>query len=405
MLLVLSLASAAAKAESAGCAAVNAHWDNRAVSTSWVAEFTSYSAADFLASDTIVFSIFGTAAASGDFEFGIGWDLAAEQEYAYHWSFNQSWVTGGPATQITGAQILANGPLQISAQLTLVPNTLFVDITCTSAAPANNAPTDISLSANTLNQSAAANTVVGTLSSTDADGGDSHTYTLVAGAGSTDNALFNISGNQLRATNPAAIAAGNRSVRVRTTDSGSGNLTFEKVFTIVVTDNVAPTVTIVVADTALRIGETSLVTFTFSEAVTGFTNADLTIANGTLSPVSSSDGGITWTATLTPGSNITDATNVITLNNAGVSDLAGNAGTGTTNSNNYAIDTQRPTASIVVADTALAIGETSLVTITFNEAVTGFTLADLTVANGALSGLSSSDGGITWTATLTPGSN
>ncbi|OLF56733.1 DUF4347 domain-containing protein, partial [Pseudomonas chlororaphis] len=58
-----------------------------------------------------------------------------------------------------------------------------------------------------------------------------------------------------------------------------------------------PTATIVVADNALRIGETSLVTITFSEAVTGFTNADLTIANGTLTAVSSSDGGITWTAT------------------------------------------------------------------------------------------------------------
>jgi hypothetical protein len=37
----------------------------------------------------------------------------------------------------------------------------------------------------------------------------------------------------------------------------------------------------VVADPALKIGETSLVTITFSEAVTGFSNADLTIANGT----------------------------------------------------------------------------------------------------------------------------
>ncbi|EGH26820.1 hypothetical protein PSYMO_37247, partial [Pseudomonas amygdali pv. mori str. 301020] len=38
-------------------------------------------------------------------------------------------------------------------------------------------------------------------------------------------------------------------------------------------------------------GETSLVTITFSEAVSGFTNADLSVANGTLSAVSSSDGG------------------------------------------------------------------------------------------------------------------
>ena len=167
-------------------------------------------------------------------------------------------------------------------------------------------------------------------------------------------------------------------------------------------DTQRPTATIVVADNALKIGETSLVTFTFSEAVTGFTNADLTIANGTLTAVSSSDGGVTWTATFTPTASITDTTNLITLANTGVSDAAGNAGTGTTDSNNYAVDTVRPTATIVVADNALSIGETSLVTITFSEAVTGFTTADLTVANGSVTGLSSADGGVTWTATLTP---
>ncbi|WP_123357210.1 Ig-like domain-containing protein [Pseudomonas frederiksbergensis] len=167
-------------------------------------------------------------------------------------------------------------------------------------------------------------------------------------------------------------------------------------------DTVRPTATLVVTDTALKIGETSLVTITFSEAVSGFTNADLTIANGTLTSVSSSDGGITWTATFTPNASINDTTNLITLNNTGVSDLAGNAGSGTTDSNNYAIDTLRPTATIVVADTALRIGETSLVTITFSEAVSGFTNADLTITNGTLTSVSSSDGGITWTATFTP---
>ncbi|AZD05626.1 Fibronectin type III domain protein [Pseudomonas chlororaphis] len=167
-------------------------------------------------------------------------------------------------------------------------------------------------------------------------------------------------------------------------------------------DTVLPTATIVVADNALRIGETSLVTITFSEAVSGFTNADLTVANGTLSAVSSSDGGITWTATFTPTSSITDTSNLITLDNSGVTNASGNAGSGTTDSNNYAIDTVRPTATIVVADSALRIGETSLVTITFSEAVTGFTNADLTIANGTLTAVSSSDGGITWTATFTP---
>ncbi|MDT8318279.1 MAG: Ig-like domain-containing protein, partial [bacterium] len=167
-------------------------------------------------------------------------------------------------------------------------------------------------------------------------------------------------------------------------------------------DIVAPTATIVVDDTALKIGDTANVTITFNEAVSGLTNGDLSIANGTLSAVSSADGGITWTATLTPDAPVEDATNIITLADASIADLAGNTNTGTTDSNNYAIDTLRPTATIVVADNALAAGETSLVTITFSEAVTSFDNTDLSVANGTLSAVSSADGGITWTATLTP---
>ncbi|WP_405171166.1 Ig-like domain-containing protein [Paenibacillus sp. FSL H8-0280] len=170
-------------------------------------------------------------------------------------------------------------------------------------------------------------------------------------------------------------------------------------------DTVRPTAMIVVADAALTVGKTSEVTFTFSEAVTGFTSDDLTVANGTLGAVSSSDGGITWTAILTPTVGITNGTNNITLNNTGINDVAGNAGTGTTDSNNYAVYTVQPTATIVVADTTLTSGKTSVVTITFSEAVSGFDNADLTVANGTLSAVQSSDGGVTWTATLTPQAN
>ncbi|MDD5579879.1 MAG: Ig-like domain-containing protein [Methylobacter sp.] len=145
-----------------------------------------------------------------------------------------------------------------------------------------------------------------------------------------------------------------------------------------------------------------MVTFTFSEAVTGFSNADLTIPNGTLSAVASGDGGVTWTATLTPTSSVTDANNMISIDRTGVADASSNPGVGTTNSNNYAVSTVRPTASIVVSDNSLIVGETSLVTITFSEAVTGFTNADLTIANGTLTGVTSGDGGITYTATFTP---
>ncbi|WP_223569451.1 Ig-like domain-containing protein [Pseudomonas sp. BF-R-26] len=226
----------------------------------------------------------------------------------------------------------------------------------------------------------------GTLTSvSSSDGGITWTATFTPTASITDTT------NLITLANTGVQAAATGNVGSGTTDSNNYAI-----------DTVRPTATIVVADTALRIGETSLVTITFSEAVSGFTNADLTIANGTLTSVSSSDGGITWTATFTPSASINDTTNLITLDNTGVADLAGNAGSGTTDSNNYAIDTLRPTATIVLADTALTAGETSLVTITFSEAVSGFTNADLSVSNGTLTAVSSSDGGITWTATFTP---
>ena len=77
-------------------------------------------------------------------------------------------------------------------------------------------------------------------------------------------------------------------------------------------------------DALLTAGETAPVTITFSEAVTGFTNGDLVVANGSLTAVGSADGGITYTAAFTPTASIADGTNLITLLNTGIADLAGN---------------------------------------------------------------------------------
>jgi len=226
----------------------------------------------------------------------------------------------------------------------------------------------------------------GTLSAvSSADGGITWTATFTPTAGVAD-------ATNVIALNMAGVSA------VATTVTGLGTQNSNN-YAI---DTARPTATLVMADSTLAIGETSGLTVTFSEPVTGFTNADLSLANGTLSAVSSSDGGTTWTATFTPTASLTDASNVITLDNTGVVDAAGNVGSGTTDSNNYAVDTVRPTAVVVVSDSSLLAGETSLVTITFSEVVTGFTNADLTIANGTLSAVSSGDGGITWTATFTP---
>jgi len=137
----------------------------------------------------------------------------------------------------------------------------------------------------------------------------------------------------------------------------AGNLqaedSFEDAFTI---DTKAPTAAITLSDSALKIGETSTVTITFSEAVTA------------LSTMTSSDNGVTWTGVFTPTGDIEDTSNVISLA-ATYTDVAGNAGAVATSAN-YTVDTKAPTAAITLSDSALKIGETSTVTITFSEAVT-----------------------------------
>lgn len=94
----------------------------------------------------------------------------------------------------------------------------------------NAAPTDISLSGTTVYTTGGLNAVVGTLSATDADHGETYTYTLVAGTGDTDNASFNISGATLRCDDPSALGVSARSVRIRVTDSANNSR--EESFTI-----------------------------------------------------------------------------------------------------------------------------------------------------------------------------
>lgn len=59
----------------------------------------------------------------------------------------------------------------------------------------NNPPTDITLTSLEVNEGLPAGSLVGTLSATDPDSSDSHTFTLVSGYG--DNHLFQIEGNAL----------------------------------------------------------------------------------------------------------------------------------------------------------------------------------------------------------------
>jgi VCBS repeat-containing protein len=105
----------------------------------------------------------------------------------------------------------------------------------------NEAPTDISLSNDSVAENQAAGTAVGSLSTTDPDAGNTHTYALVAGAGDADNASFQVAGSSLQtAASFNFEAKSSYTVRVRSTDAGGLNT--EKAFTISVTNvNEAPT--------------------------------------------------------------------------------------------------------------------------------------------------------------------
>ena len=102
----------------------------------------------------------------------------------------------------------------------------------------NRVPTNITLSGTSIAENQSAGTIVGTLNTTDPDVGDTFAYTLVPGIGSADNASFEIVGNQLKtAVRFDYEARTNYSIRVRATDAGG--LSYEKQFTITVTDDTA----------------------------------------------------------------------------------------------------------------------------------------------------------------------
>jgi hypothetical protein len=106
----------------------------------------------------------------------------------------------------------------------------------------NEAPTNITLSSSSIAENQPSGTEIGTFTTTDEDGGPTYTYRLVGDKDRiTDNASFTIVGNMLKARGVFNYE-GKRSytIRVQTSDGRGG--TYQKQFTIRVTDvNEAPT--------------------------------------------------------------------------------------------------------------------------------------------------------------------
>ena len=151
-----------------------------------------------------------------------------------------------------------------------------------------------------------------------------------------------------------------------------------------VVDNNAPTVTI--SSTASgTVAAPFTIRIEFSEAVTGFEEAELVVAGATVSGFGTSDNRV-FTATLTP----TGAGAITADIAAGVAeDLVGFVNSVATQFS-IAADIVAPTLSIT-GPTGPQTGDFTL-TITADEPVSGFTLGDFTVTNGTAANLSSSAG-------------
>ena len=166
-----------------------------------------------------------------------------------------------------------------------------------------------------------------------------------------------------------------------------------------VADTLAPTVTITSSASSLKGGETSTITFTFSEdPVLSFVNADITTTGGTLGSVSGT--GLVRTAIFTPTANLAIGSASITIAAGNYTDPAGNTGSaGTTPI--VTIDTLVPTVAITSSASALKAGETATITFTFSENPgTSFVDTDIVTTGGTLGSVSGT--GLVRTAIFTP---
>jgi 2',3'-cyclic-nucleotide 2'-phosphodiesterase (5'-nucleotidase family) len=99
----------------------------------------------------------------------------------------------------------------------------------------NETPTGLSLNGSSVDENVVSGTVIGKFSSTDPDAGNTFTYSLVGGDGSSDNSLFAITQNQLTINvSPDFETKSIYKIRVRTTDQDG--LFLEKPLQISVND-------------------------------------------------------------------------------------------------------------------------------------------------------------------------
>ncbi|MDR7656645.1 cadherin-like domain-containing protein, partial [Acinetobacter junii] len=151
-------------------------------------------------------------------------------------------------------------------------------------------------------------------------GGLTDTLTLYVDGVAVDAVYDPLTGT-LTPTEP--LSEGEHELSYTLTDAAGNESAQSPALTLTI-DTTAPTLTITSSDLELGAGETSTITFQFSEDVAGFTASDVVVAGGTLSNFVQVDAN-TWTATFTQSGTAAPS---ISVANGTYSDAAGNAGIG-----------------------------------------------------------------------------
>ncbi len=138
---------------------------------------------------------------------------------------------------ISDTETLTRGYTQPGAGIQDASGNLLAHFTAqavTNGSTANSAPTDISLSNSTILVTAANGAVLGTLSATDPDAGDTHTWSEVAGTGDTNNAAVVVASNGVvTVVSAATLGVGEYTFRPQAADSAANTLAKAFAFTVV----------------------------------------------------------------------------------------------------------------------------------------------------------------------------
>ena len=192
------------------------------------------------------------------------------------------------------------------------------------------------------------------------------------------------------------LADGNCSITATATDAAGNTSVTSAVYPVTI-DTAQPGV-VITGNMNSPANSAFIATFTFDQEVYNFSIGDIVVGNGAASNLIATSASV-YTATITPISNGLVTVDVA----AGVAnDLAGNT---TTAAVQYSLtyDTVKPAVAISSLVSSLA-NSSFVVTFTFSEAVSGFTVDDITVGNGSAGSFTAVTASV-YTALITPQSD